>query len=969
MSSVDSHLSPHIKRVSIEVLNQSQLEAAAAKDLLAAITNSVPSFISYVNHAHRYEFVNAAYENFFGISRELVVGKHLREVLGNEPYESIKDNLDRALSGEIVRAKIELTSKSGERKFYEGSYTPQFDGDGFVKGIVILQNDVTERVHSQQKLSEREVQLQLALEAAKLGTCDVDLKNDRLIWDAAHHEIFGLEISDSPKTMADFTSRIHPEDREKVTESLMSAAKNHQQRYEQECRIVLPNTGEVRWIVAMGRFVYDESGEAVRIIGVVRDITNLKQQEVRAVAEHRTIQRLLDGVPQLLWRSGVDGKPIYANKQCQKYEGLNVGDTPSALLNAFHPDDADKTLRQWKNAMITGEPFESEYRLRRYDGEYRWFLGRSVPIRNEAGIVCEWIGTATDIHDRKLAEERERLIQRKVAQLQSTATELAKPHTPAEIGKIVVNNVFETLHPDAACVLMLEESRFKVVHARGYHDDVMERVQNKPASIQLMYEAIRDQRPLIIRASDQIAERYPSFKQFFDEYKREAVIVFPLIVEGRAVGILCMGFNSPTTFSQERISYLTILAEQCAQTLERARLFEAEQQARKSAEIASQAKTQFLANMSHEIRTPMNAILGFSDLLGDQTISDHEREEYRRRIRANGSQLLHLIDDVLNLSRVEAGKLELSKAQISVVEFITDVHASATLVVRDKGVKTPLSFDGNVPEMIESDPIRLRQIIMNLLSNASKFTDSGTIRTRVSFLKKPNPTESRLIIDVEDTGIGISEELQSKLFQPFSQADSSITRKFGGAGLGLVLSRRLATALGGTLDLVRSQPMKGSQFRLSLPLTMPTGTAVSIYENDQEGADRVAKELNYDNSLQGVRILLAEDSPDNEALIRAYLRPSGAEVEIARDGDQAIVKAQSGNFDLVLMDIQMPKTDGLQATRRLRELKFNKPILALSAHALPEEIQRSLEAGCQGHLTKPVSRQGLLEKIHQTLKH
>lgn len=964
MSSVDQNLNFHSNKLSVDLIDQSQRAASAARDLLSAVTDSVPAFISYINHSHRYEFANKTYERFFGVPQEEIVGKHLRDVLGNRAYESIKENIEKALAGQIIKAKIDLDTPTGEVRHYEGTYTPDFDGDGFVRGITILQTDVTERVNSQRQLTDRETQLQLALDAAHLGACDVDLLNDRVVWDEAHHRIFGIEPSSKPKTMADFASCIHPDDRDQILAALGEAGKAGQLNFERECRVLLPGGG-TRWIVLMGRFIYNENGEPSRIIGVVRDISERKHDEEDSKLAQAKVRDLLDGMPQLIWTSTADGNPIYANKQCLTYTGIDIADKKNnGWLNSIHPDDANETFMLWGNSIMTGEIFEAEYRLKRHTGEYRWFLGRAVPLRNEAGIIVEWLGTATDIHDRKLVEERESLIQRKVAQLQQTATELAKPHTPDQIAKIVLNSIFQTVSPDSGCVALLTDDHLQILYSRGFTKDSIDFIEKSKASDLEMFMAVKDHRRVVIGNIGDLKAQFPASAGRFEENGRQGVAIFPLIVEGRAIGMISLGFNKETRFSQERISFLTILCEQCAQTIERARLFELEKTARKNAEVASQAKTQFLANMSHEIRTPMNAILGFSDLLGDQTVTAEEREEYRKRIRANGTQLLHLIDDVLNLSRVEAGKLELSKAQLSVFDFITDVHASATIIVKDKGIETPLSFDSNVPDQIESDPIRLRQIIMNLLSNASKFTHTGMIRTRVSFNRRAKAEDSRVIIDVEDTGIGIADDLQKKLFKPFAQGDSSITRRFGGAGLGLVLSRGLAVALGGTLELVRSAPTRGSLFRLSIPIEIPADVATSdfhLLNATSEKAQRESSET--DNSLEGVRILLAEDSPDNEALIRAYLKQSGAEIEVARDGDQAIVRAPVGNFDIVLMDIQMPKTDGLQATRRLREFKFDKPILALSAHALPEEIERSLEAGCQAHLTKPVSRQVLISEI------
>ena len=427
-------------------------------------------------------------------------------------------------------------------------------------------------------------------------------------------------------------------------------------------------------------------------------------------------------------------------------------------------------------------------------------------------------------------------------------------------------------------------------------------------------------------------------------------------MQGQTIGAIALTYNEAREFSNERRSYLEILAEQCAQAIERARLFEAEQTARKNAESASKAKSQFLANMSHEIRTPMNAILGFSDLLGDKTLTPEEREDYRSRIRLNGDQLMRLIDDVLDLSKTEAGTIQVEKVDFSIRELVRDVYDATAARAREKGILTRISTDAQVPATIDGDPVRLRQILMNLMSNALKFTDYGRIETRIA------KVEDQIVIEIEDTGIGISTDLHQRLFKAFSQGDSSVTRRFGGSGLGLVVSRGLAEAIGGTLDLVRSESNRGSIFRLAFPISKPANDPqIDMFRDLGE----TLKTGTSEKDLAGVKVLLVEDSFDNEMLIRAYLKGTGIKLEVAHNGVEAIGCASDQKFDVVLMDIQMPVMDGLEATRQLRNKNYDRPIVALSAHALPEEVERSLEAGCHAHLTKPIMRHVLIDQIRK----
>ncbi|WP_291515528.1 MHYT domain-containing protein [Bdellovibrio sp. ArHS] len=390
--------------------------------------------------------------------------------------------------------------------------------------------------------------------------------------------------------------------------------------------------------------------------------------------------------------------------------------------------------------------------------------------------------------------------------------------------------------------------------------------------------------------------------------------------------------------------------------------FEREKKAKEDAQAATLAKMQFLANMSHEIRTPMNAILGFADLLSSEPLSQ-EQKDHISRIDANGNQLLRLIDDILDLSKFEAGKVPVEKSAFYFMDLVDEVVSTFRLLAEKKKIQIHVQKQSSLPNRICSDQLRLRQILANLLGNAIKFTEKGTIslRLRAEHIYDKNI----LYIEVEDTGIGISEEGQKKLFQPFSQADSSIAKKFGGTGLGLILSRHIAKSLGGDLILERSKQGEGSLFLLSI---------TSEDEEHMRGVKEAQKKvpankviLEWDGEEKS--ILLAEDMPDNELLIRHYLKNSHFRIESAVDGFEVIEKATHDEFDVILMDVQMPGLDGLEATRRLRAHGYKKPIIALTAHALPEEVDNSLAAGCDAHLTKPVNRQNLLQAISEALTH
>jgi signal transduction histidine kinase/CheY-like chemotaxis protein/HPt (histidine-containing phosphotransfer) domain-containing protein len=398
--------------------------------------------------------------------------------------------------------------------------------------------------------------------------------------------------------------------------------------------------------------------------------------------------------------------------------------------------------------------------------------------------------------------------------------------------------------------------------------------------------------------------------------------------------------------------------------------------ARDAAEQATRAKSQFLANMSHEIRTPLTALLGFADLLVDPSVSASERLNYALVIRRNGEHLLDLINDLLDLSRIEAGKLAVDAIEASLPHVLSDLASLMRVRAAESGLDFGVHLLTPIPATLRTEPTRIRQILLNLVGNAVKFTRKGSVHVLVRH--EPRVTPPRLAIDVVDTGIGMSAEQTAALFQPFQQADPSMSRRYGGTGLGLAISKALAELLGGTLG-VRSALDEGSTFTLTLPAVVPEGTPLvrSLTElTSAAGGDRASGGSGAPDAqpqaLTG-RILLAEDGPDNQLLLCALLRRLGLDVRVANDGRSAVELAseaalRGAPFDVVLMDMQMPVLDGYQATAALRRDGYSGAIVALTAHAMVGERERCLAAGCDDYVAKPVDRAVLTRAIADRLR-
>jgi len=442
-------------------------------------------------------------------------------------------------------------------------------------------------------------------------------------------------------------------------------------------------------------------------------------------------------------------------------------------------------------------------------------------------------------------------------------------------------------------------------------------------------------------------------------------------------GVLCDGFN--TMLDQIEMGHDEL--QHAHDGLEK-RVMErtAELQvALEAAEAASRAKSNFLANMSHEIRTPMTAILGYAEILtSEENLSEAAREQVAAMHRS-GNHLLTIINDILDLSKIEAGKMTIERIECSPCRVVDEVASLMRRRALEKGLTFDLAFGSRIPKTIRTDPTRLHQILVNLIGNAIKFTEHGGICLSISTLAVADTRapggNSQLCFEVADTGVGIGpEQLDGTIFNAFTQADETMTRRFGGTGLGLTISKALVEMLGGTLS-VESELGKGSTFRF----TVETGPldGVRMLENCREALVATATEPTGKRSpaavnLSSVRVLLCEDGPDNQRVIAFLLKKAGADVTVADNGQIGLDKALAAReaaepFDIILMDMQMPVLDGYRATRRLRKAGYKGPIVALTAHAMAHDRQKCLDAGCNDYASKPIDRATLLATVARHL--
>ncbi len=384
-------------------------------------------------------------------------------------------------------------------------------------------------------------------------------------------------------------------------------------------------------------------------------------------------------------------------------------------------------------------------------------------------------------------------------------------------------------------------------------------------------------------------------------------------------------------------------------------------------EKAAKSKDLFLANMSHEIRTPLGAIMGFAELAGQNKDLNPNTKNYIAFIQRNSEHLLNLIDDLFDLSKLSADKLEIYFDEIDLVTFIDDIKNLFSSHIIDKKLQLDFVIKDKIPHSIMTDRVRLKQIVSNLVGNGIKFSDSGS---KVEIIFSMSEKDQILDIDVIDQGIGIPDEAQKNIFEAFRQVDANHSRKYGGAGLGLSISKKLAEALKGDVYLVESKVNVGSHFRFRLKVSSKTKEYITQKElsEPKNQIDTIrAEPANTMINLQGKKILLAEDSKENQILFKIFIEPTEADLTIVENGTDAIRNALKDQYDLILMDIQMPGLDGYEAVRILRSSSYEGKIVALTAHTMKGEREKCLASGFDGYLSKPVSQIKLLRTIKDTI--
>ena len=919
---------------SISDRKEAEQALTASERELRLIANNVPGPLSRVDRNQRYLFVNDVYQSIFGKQRFEIVGKTMAEMLPPELYRQVQPNIAKALMGERVTFESQFRFPSGEEHFTLMNYIPEFDEQRNVQGFIIVGVNITERRKVEKTLQDSERELRLIANNIPGPVSRVDKDLRYLFVNNYYQRFTGIPTEQMlGRTIAEVIPKSTYQAAEPYIQKALAG-----EHVSFETKVQFPS-GETE----IGLVYYvpdiDANGEVNGFVIIGLDISDRKKAEADKEEALNRVQKFASRLPGALYQfrmkpDGTTNFP-YVSERLTSILGLDedyLDKNPTDVFAKRHFDDHETIVNSIRRSAEQLTPWSLEFRIIQRDGSIHWISGNSIPEREEDGSTL-WHGYITDITDRKHAEFELQIATEKLEQAQAVARtgnwsfDAATGQThwskqmytvfgrSPDLGALVYPEVLDAYHPDDVPLL---DSAFLETMTSGTPYSLVQRIKHKSGG----YRYVR--------------------------------------CEGRA--------------SRDEVGNINELFGTVTDVTEEMEREEALKVARKQAEVANRAKSEFLANMSHEIRTPLTAILGFTEVLRDEekriaSIGNSterpecliDRSQTIDTITNAGNHLLAIINDILDLSKIEADMATCESIDTSLIDLLRDMEGLVRSTAKGKGIELTVVYRSLVPNRIYSDPGRLRQILWNLLGNAIKFTEEGKISLNISMgISESKPL---LEIEVEDTGRGIPEDKIERLFQPFVQADNSVTRTHGGTGLGLHISKRFANLMGGDVTLVRSQFGKGSCFRLSIPVELPDG---SCWVDQNYLPKPIESNPATQDAIQlDGRILLAEDGIDNQKLIAFHLRKAGAMVEVAENGRIALemidTAVNNGEpFDLLLTDIQMPEMDGYQLTQTLRARGSRLPIVALTAHALIEDRHRCIQAGCNDYESKPIVRAKLL---------
>lgn len=879
-------------------------------------------------------YMNTSAEELTGWELKDALGKNITDVfilINAITNEKLKNPLEKIINAEnkigLERNSMLLT-KFGDRKYISANCSPIKGNRDNVIGDVIVFRDVTRHRNTEEKLELKNNELENIFQLSPIGIAIVDENLNIKRVNSAY-----LEILQSSKEGA-LDKRIgysfscancsvnsglcgHTENCSACTinNSLMDVIERGKSLHALEVRhYVKIEDKELNVWFLLSAIPIMRNGRRYGLF-VIENITRQKEAELLHQKKEKYLHRILENFPALVFQTDTEGNVDYCNKKWLEYTGMEPDEAlAGGWIKCLYSEDKEIYIKTRNNAIKNRIEFDVENRFRRFDGEYQWMRTVGTPVYAENGEFDGYIGARYNIQERKEAEISVKESQEKYQNLFMNMSDAF----------LYLDIVSDDKEKYKRIMVTEVNSAFEKIFALKYKD--------------VIGKSFSEFLPVF--GEKLLLEIIPYFKNHYsgdiriDEYYWET--------RRRWLAI--------KTYKPQNRQMAMIITDITVRKLSEIQL----KRAKDEAEAASRAKSEFLANMSHEIRTPINGVVGMIDLTL-LTELNKEQKDNLSIAKSCANSLLKIINDILDFSKMEAGKLKIENINFSIKKLMEEIVKSHYPRAASKGIDLNYSFSPAIPEYLIGDPNRLQQIINNLLSNAIKFTDDGEVKITLS-LRELGKEFFELKFIVEDSGIGIAKSEMDKLFKSFSQIDGSYTRKHGGTGLGLIISKQLVQMMDGDI-WVESEKGKGSKFIFTIKFRKGSFT---------QDNSSVLKSVEEETKLP-LNILLAEDDLVNQMVISRMLTENGYKVEIAVNGVEVLNMLSSNKYDLILMDIQMPVMDGIETTKAIRanEIITNNhiPIIALTAYALKGDREKFLSMGMDDYISKPISIPTLLKAI------
>jgi PAS domain S-box-containing protein len=943
-----------------------------------AVVADHPDMISRWRPDRILTFVNPAFcryyrrtpEQLLGIDFAQLAPAHSRDTV----IASVADSLRLITPDHPTRIVLQRAEEDdGSIIWREWLDCGVFDDEGRLIEVHSVGRDVTERQKMEQALRSSQSQLAEAQRIAHVGSWEKDLIRNRLEWSDETNRIFGW-LEGRPVTYDAFMQTIHPADVERLR-AAQHAALTGVAPLDIEYRIIRPD-GEVRYLAERGESVCDETGSPVRLTGVVQDITERKQIEEALANERKLLRTFIDTVPDVLYTKNRESQFVLVNVAMLAQVGANKMEELIGRTDFdFHPHHLAKGYRERElRLMETGEISDvEEMVIHPVTGEQRWYASTKVPLRNAQGEIIGLVGIGRDITERRHTEDALRRRDLLLSAVAEALSELLVPQPLLEtiqpalaiLGRVLdVDRVYifeNSQDPETGEHYTSQRFEWCSPQAAPQIDNPALQNVSYKTTVPRWYAALSKGEPIV-----GLVHTFPQNEcMVLEPQDIKSLLVLPIAADDQFWGFI--GFDDCHSEREWNVTEQHILGAAAAaiggalirnrmeMELHRSQqeLAEALHQAKQlavEAQAASRAKSEFLSVMSHEIRTPLNGVIGMTGLLLDTPLTPEQRQ-YAEIARTSGETLLTLINDILDFSKIEAHKLELEQLRFDLRSMIEDAVDMLASRAHAKGLELVSIVEPATPAFVVGDPGRLRQIVLNLTSNAIKFTERGDVLIRVGVAAEDD-THVTLRFTIADTGIGIPADCLDRLFQPFSQVDSSTTRKYGGTGLGLAISRQLAELMGGDIG-VESTSGSGSTFWFT-----------SIVE---KCAPPEASTL-IDLDLHDARLLIVDDNDANRLLVRTLVAQWHGRCDEAIDAHQALATlraavAAGDRYDLALLDMQLPDVDGVTLAQRIREdaALAATPLILLTSLGYQSTANNDWRFAAQ--IAKPLRQTQLREQI------